>query len=419
MQKFATGQSVIIAICYHFPVPRFDPFIGLRYDLERHDLDLVTAPPYDVIDAADRADLAARSSHNAVLVDLPDEADGEDRYRQAARRLIEWEQTGDLVADERPSFTVYRMGYLDDLGRPAHTLGVVGALRLSRPGEGGILPHEQTTLKAKTDRLDLLRATGANLSAVWGLSLTTGLTRLLELGDQPLQAWTDANGVDHAVWRVDDHDRVRAIARAVAASPVVIADGHHRYETSLAYRDERRAADAGGDGGGAEATMCFVVELVPEQLTVRPIHRLLSGLPDGYDLVGALAPWFTAGDTVAADGDVLHRMDEAGSLAVVTPDGTARLLRPRSDALAAAADLDSSRLAVALEALGSPAEVVYQHGVDRIVDAVRNGHAQRGVLLRAATVDQIAANARSGERMPAKTTFFHPKPKTGLVFRRT
>ncbi len=399
-------------------MPRFEPFAGLRYDLERFSLADVTAPPYDVLSANDRAALVARSPHNAVLIDLPDERDGDARYRAAAQRLDEWEDEGVLVTDVRPSFTVYRMGYLDDQDRPAHTLGVIGALGLSRPGDGQILPHEHTTPKAKSDRLDLLRATGANLSAVWGLSLAEGLTALLEAPLAPLQAWTDDDSIDHAVWRIDDPDRVRAISRAVGGAPVVIADGHHRYETCLTYRDERQAA-GGGDPGGAGSTMCFVVELAADQLTVGPIHRLLSGLSFGTDMVAALAPWFDPGDEVPADHRVLERMDQAGSLGLAKPGGTVRLLKPRPEALRDAADLDSSRLAVALEALGSPASVEYQHGVDNVILAVAGGQAQFGVLLRPATVEQIAANAHSGVRMPAKTTFFHPKPKTGLVFRRT
>ena len=404
-------------VCYHWPVPRFEPFIGLRYDLDQFSLADVTAPPYDVVSEQDRADLIARSDHNVVAVDLPDEADGPQRYQAAARQLDGWVQQGLLQRDGSPSFTVYRMGFTDDRGRPAHTLGVIGALQLSGPGDGQVLPHEHTTPKAKSDRLELLRATGTNLSAIWGLSLTEGLTALLETPGQPMQAWTDDDGVDHAVWRIDDDQRSQAIAEAVGASPVVIADGHHRYETALTYRDERAASDGGP--GMAGATMCFIVELVTDELSVRPIHRLLSGFDPDLDLAEALSPWFEPGEVVAVDGSVLDRMDRAGALALVRPDRRGRLLTPRPEALTGADDLDSSRLEVALQALGSSAQVAYQHGVDNVVDAVAGGRAQFGILLRPASVDQIAANARSGKRMPAKTTFFHPKPKTGLVLRPT
>ncbi len=397
-------------------MPRFEPFPGIRYDLSRFRAAEVTAPPYDVIDPVEREALVARSPVNAVVIDLPTEADGPRRYEAAAETFARWRSDGTLVTDERPSFTVYRMGSTDDLGRPATTLGVMGALTLSRPsepGDGGILPHEHTTPKARSDRLDLLRATAANLSPIWGLSLTDGLSDLLEVGGAPLAAWTDDDGVDHGVWRVDEPERVASIAQAVGGSPVVIADGHHRYETALAYRDERRAA---GDSGDAEATLAFVVELVEDQLTVRPIHRLLHGVPGGTDVIDALARWFEPGATVTAAEEAVARMADEGALALVGRTGLATLLHPRAGAFDDVADLDSARLAAALADLPG-VTVTYQHGVDAVARAVAGGQADAGVLLRPATVAQIAANAVDGQRMPAKTTFFAPKPKTGVVFR--
>jgi hypothetical protein len=161
--------------------------------------------------------------------------------------------------------------------------------------------------------------------------------------------------------------------------------------------------------------MTYVVELVEEQLTVQPIHRLLSGLPDGFDVVGALAPFFTTTKVGEIDASIVERMKATGSLALVTSVG-AWLLEPRADALASARDLDSSRLDVALAAF-PPHELVYQHGVDNIVARVEKGDADAGVLLRPATVGQIVDIAHGGERMPPKTTFFHPKPRTGAVLR--
>lgn len=399
-------------------MPPFHPFPGIRY-APPHALADVTAPPYDVVDADDRARLVARSARNAVVFDLPQEADGDDRYVRAADTFAAWRADGTLVTDERPTFTVYRMTFTDDRGRPARTLGVIGALDLSRPGEGQILPHEETTKKAKTDRLDLLRATCANLSPVWVLSLTEGLTALLEATTEPDAAWTDDEGVGHAAWCIDDPDHLAAIAAAVGRTPVVVADGHHRYETSLAHRDERRAATGPDVALGSDAFMTLVVELSEQELHVRPIHRLVDGLP-AADLLTALAPSFAALDTVSAeavaDGTVLAAMDEAGALALVHPDGSATLLRPRPEAFAGTPDLDSARVAAALADVPG-ASVRFQHGVDLVLKAVGGGEAAAGLLLRPATVAQIAANAHAGVRMPAKTTFFHPKPRTGVVFR--
>jgi len=393
-------------------VARFEPFPALRYDLGRTDLARVLAPPYDVIDAAQRAELAGRDPHNAVRIDLPDEAEGDQRYETARRLLAEWTADGTLVTDASPTFTAYRMTALDDAGAERRTTGVIGALELSPPGTD-ILPHEQTTKKAKSDRLDLLRACRANLSAIWGLSLAKGLTDLLPTAGPPLADVLDDDGVRHTVWRVDDPDTCAAIAAAVAGHPVVVADGHHRYETSLTYQQERTAAD--GSPGAAGATLAYLVELVEDELTVLAIHRLLAGLPDGFDLAGALEPWFEPLGAPPAGEPVTRAMLDAGALTLVLPDGEV-LLRPRPDALADARDLDSSRLDVALASLPEH-DLSFQHGVDNVRGAVASGAAQAGVLLRPATVAQIEATAHGGERMPPKTTFFHPKPRTGLVFR--
>jgi uncharacterized protein (DUF1015 family) len=319
------------------------------------------------------------------------------------------------VADDAPSFYVYRMVYDDEQGRPRHTTGVIGALLLSPPGEDGILPHERTTPKAKSDRLDLLRATRHNLSPIWGLSLAEGLTALCHDVRAPDAEATDEDGVRHQLWRVTDPTRLDAIAERVSSRPVVIADGHHRYETSLAYRDERRAAD--GTGGGSDLTLAYVVELTEDELAVRPIHRLLHGEPRGEDLVEALGAALFELEATEADLDLPERMATAGALGLVLPGGQAWLLRPRAGAFPEGMpDLDSSRLDVAASTLPG-IELEYQHGTGNVLRRVGTGDAAAGVLLRPATVPQIAATAHGGERMPPKTTFFWPKPRTGFLFR--
>jgi len=391
-------------------VPRFEPFIGIRYDTATLDPAVVTAPPYDVISSTDRATLVTSSSANVVRIDLP--IDGEDPYGDAARQFAQWRAEGVLVDDDQPSFTVYRMDAPDENGIVRHTTGVIGAMELTRPGEGDILPHEFTTPKAKSDRLDLLRSTRSNLSAVWGLSPAQGLTALLDTDEVPLCRF-EADGVTHSVWRITDAERIHAIRTTIGSAPIVIADGHHRYETSLAYRDERRSSD--GNGGEAESVMTFVVELVEDELDVGPIHRLLSGLPDGFDLLAALAPYFEVESFVFTDAPTVNRLQELGGLVLVVSDG-AWLLRPRAETIAATRDLDSSRLDLALASLPDHA-LVYQHGVDHIRSAVESGTAQAGVLLRPVTIDQIIEIAEGGEKMPPKSTFFAPKPRTGVVFR--
>jgi uncharacterized protein (DUF1015 family) len=397
-------------------VPRFEPFPGIRYR-DVADLADLTAPPYDVISPEDRRALAARHPANTVAIDLP--VDGDDPYAEAAATFARWQDEGVLVTDE-PTFYVYRMDFRDERGAARHTTGVLGALELSRPGEGGILPHEHTTKKAKSDRLNLLRSTAANLSAVWGLSPASGLSALLETGDEPVASWADGDGVTHSFWIVDDASRRDKITEVVGSGPVVIADGHHRYETSLAYREERRERDGRPGGGepevhGYDSVLTYVVELAEDQLTVLPIHRLISGLPEGFDLAGALDPFFVVTPAGPVDAGITAVMRDQGCLVLVRPEGTS-LLTPRPGAFAGVRDLDTVRLDTALAALPAH-DLVFQHGVDHVARAVDAGEAQAGVLLRPATVRQIIAIANGGERMPPKTTFFHPKPRTGVVFR--
>ena len=391
-------------------MPRFEPFIGIRYDTTSLDPALVTAPPYDVISPSDRVALIASAPANVVRIDLP--VEGDDPYGDAARLFNRWRTEEIFVDDSEPAFTVYRMEAPDENGIIRHTTGVIGAMELTRPGEGDILPHEFTTPKAKSDRLDLLRSTRSNLSAVWGLSPATGLTALLDTTDAPLCRF-EADGVTHTVWRITDEARINAIRLAISSAPIVIADGHHRYETSLAYRDERRTSD--GDGGAANAVMTFVVELVEDELDVAPIHRLISDLPDEVDLVAAFDPFFESEPFPGSGQPTVRELQELGGLALVTSEGT-WLLRPRPNTIAATRDLDSSRLDLALAALPDHS-LVYQHGVDHIYAAVRLGAAQAGVLLRPVRVDQIIEIAEGGEKMPPKSTFFAPKPRTGVVFR--
>ena len=377
-------------------MPGFQPFNGVRYTPPRID-DLV-APPYDVISPDDRAALVNRSEHNAVRIELPADEDGRDRYEVAASLWESWRSSGVLATDAVPSFYAYRMDFADDDGTPRQTLGVLGALELSKPGEAGILPHERTTTKDKADRLNLIRSCRANLSPIWGLSLATGLSDLCRVDAEPDQTAVDEDGNTHSLWRITDAGVLEALSAAVGGAPVVIADGHHRYEVGLAYKEEGAA-----DSAGAGSILCYVVELTESQLAVGPIHRLLTDLPSEFDL----SPWFE-----------MEPVDSPprGSMALITADGVWRLTPKQSTIDAAEADLDSCRLDVPLASFPGVG-VRFQHGVELVTQAVHKGEAAAAVLLRPATVEQIAETGRGGERMPPKTTFFFPKPRTGMVFR--
>jgi uncharacterized protein (DUF1015 family) len=393
-------------------VPRFRPFRALRY--ATGDLAAVTAPPYDVLSDDDVDRLTARSAHNVVRVDVP--RGGPDRYAVAAELLARWQDERVLVRDPLPSFTIYRMRFHDASGAARDVAGVLGGLEVVDDGAGGVLPHERTTPKASTDRLDLTRATAANLSPVWGLSLARGLSQLLREPGEPLGGVHDGGvqdgGVEHVVERVTDPDRVAAIAAVVGADDVLIADGHHRYAISRTYRDEVRAA-TGRTDTAAEETLTFVNELVAEQLSVAAIHRLYAGVPLPT-LRAALERSFVCEPMAAPDAGTLAAMEADGFLVLAGPGAAWRLI-PRPGAFEGQRALDGAWLESALADLA--VDVTYQHGWREAVAAVDRGEAVATVLIRPVSIAEIERTAREGLLMPPKSTFFTPKLRTGLVVR--
>jgi uncharacterized protein (DUF1015 family) len=392
-------------------MPRFRPFAGLRYD-RSVPLDKVIAPPYDVVGPEERAVLAARHRANAIHVELPvpDTRTGLDRYRSATQIFATWRSEGVLGTEDRPAFYAYRM----TVPGGSTTTGVIGALQCEPPG-GDILPHEQTTPKDKSDRLDLLRECRANLSPIWGLSLARGLATAYEPEGPPDAQAVDDDGVTHVLWVLDAPEVIEEITRAVGSAPVVIADGHHRYETALTYQAERRAA-LDGAPGDYDLVMALVVELAEGQLSVGPIHRTVSGVPAGVDLPELFGRWFDTVHAGPADDQVVEAVATSGALALVTASGV-WLLTPREQAYTeAGSDLDSSLVALATGAVPE-ATVAYVHDWRSAVAAVMAGDADAALLLRPVTVDQISDWAHARQRMPPKSTFFYPKPRTGMVFR--
>jgi len=390
-------------------MPRFEPFAGLRYDTARVDLSMVVSPPYDVISPEQRSRLVSRHSANAVRIELPepDHHAGLDRYDSAANQLVRWQDEGILVADPSPSLYAYRM-----VSPGGHaTNGVIGGLGIDDESASSIFPHEQTLPKAKTDRLDLLAATRANLSPIWGLSLTPGFSQTFVRTDPPRCEAVDSDGIRHQLWVIDDDAVIAAVQEAVADSGVVLADGHHRYETARTYREGRPPGDL-----GADEVMALVVELSEDQLEVGAIHRALSGLPDGLDLVDACSSWFDLTRAGDFDSRTTSALGQSGALALLMPSG-AWLLTPKDGtAEAACSELDSSMVALVVAELPDH-ELAYLNSWQEGVRAVADDKAQAVMLLRPVSVGQISAWAHAGRRMPPKTTYFHPKPATGMVFR--
>ena len=432
-------------------MPQLRPFRALRYDPSTvGDLALVTAPPYDVIDADARMRLVARHPANVVRLDLPAEESGDqpdDRYRRAARTLAEWRSTGVLRKDPHPSVYVYEQTYTVPGTTTERTQrGFFARLRLEAFGaDAGVLPHERTMTGPKEDRYKLLRATGVNTSPVVVLyDDATGESeeRLASVATgAPDIAVVDEDGVRHRLWAVaadgDDAAATTAAALLAAASagPVAIADGHHRYETALRYRDERRMTRSCEEDPAFDYLLTLFLETERQPLTVLPTHRLVRSLGEGGGaaLLSRLDALFEVerAEAPAVRDAFATGITEGGSgrFGLWTRDGGA-ILRARGAAFephlpaggAALRSLDVTLLGVALERLlGIDAEQVaagavgYTKSAAEAIATVHRGEADAAWLLEGTPVDAIQAVARDGDVMPQKSTYFYPKALTGLV----
>jgi uncharacterized protein (DUF1015 family) len=433
-------------------VPEIRAFRALRYDPETvPDLSRVVAPPYDVISPARRAELASRDPRNVVAIDLPVDAgaaDPDEKYRQAARIFATWRSDGTLRKDRQPSLYVYEQVYTI----PGTTVrkvqrGFYGRLLLEAFGPGsGVLPHERTLAGPKEDRYKLMRAAGANFSGVTVLyadpSGTAGRLLLDATEAPPVADVTDDDGVRHRLWMVPEDGPtaplVAGLREAAGRDPVTIADGHHRYETALRYRDERRMT-RGEEGPAFDYLLVLFMETTSEPLLVLPTHRVARIVSAADGLVAAAAssglfdvePADRAG-LVAAFGAGAQAPGGRGRMGLWTRPGGA-VLTARREAFApilpqggdALRRLDVTLLAAALERLcgidraatTSGGRVAFTKDVPEALAWVdeRADAADAAFLLEGTPVDEIAAVAHDGDVMPQKSTYFYPKPVTGFV----
>ncbi|MCL2802395.1 MAG: DUF1015 domain-containing protein [Micrococcales bacterium] len=400
-------------------MPGFEPFPALRF-APGTDLDAVLAPPYDVLSTKDVAALHRRDQYNITHIDVPAKAG----YDQAAQLMRAWLGSGVLRIDDCPSLTIYRLGFVDATGAKREIAGVLGGLEVadapsgqapSKSGSSTVLPHERTTPKATTDRLDLMRATAANTSPVWGLSLASGLAAALQAPAEPLGG-VEIEGVKHSVERICDPVRIRDIQEIMAADDVLIADGHHRYGVSRIYRDQVRAATGRSDSP-AEQTLAFVSELIEDQLSIEAIHRLYAGV-SAEMLRQGLARYFELSQVHRpVEAALLAQMANQGRLVILWPGGKAEWLTARAGAFDGVRALDGAWLETALEDIG--AQVTYQHGLAEMAQCLASGDYTAGVLIRPTSIREIRRTAREGLLMPPKSTFFTPKLLTGWVLRPT
>lgn len=416
-------------------VPRPDglilaPFRALRYDATAVSLADVLAPPYDVIDDAERAELEARSAHNVVRLTLPRDEQGPDsRYAGAASTLEAWRSAGVVAADPEPGLYVYEQQ------ADGHTQrGIVGAIGLTPAEDAIVLPHENTMAGPVADRLALMVATAADLEMIFLVYDGGGAASraVAEVDRQPaLVDVTTPDGIRHRMWAITDASQLAEIAADLHTRRAVIADGHHRYATFLRYQADRHAA---GDGAGPwDLGLAFLVDGSTFGPQVHAIHRAVPGLPaeraaelaaTGFDVTevsGGLAAAEDALGKAGVDGVAFVISDGARAWLLTNPDPAKLEAALPSEKSAAWRALD---VAVAHGYLidhlwqleDNEAVVEFHHDVPA---AVRAAAASGGValLLNPTPVANVAAVAAAGDRMPRKSTLFVPKPATGLVIR--
>ena len=407
------------------------PLQALHYDQAvAGPLQALLAPPYDVIDPEQRAELAARSPYNAVRIDLP-EGDP-DPYAAAAAELAGWRRAGAVVQDPEPALWALEQDYTGPDGRPRTRRGILARVRVTDYGPGRIRPHERTHPGPKEDRLRLTRATRANLSPIFSLHAGDAYAALAPEG-APWGEATDEDGTRNRLWRVADPGRIAAAQGVLTDAELLIADGHHRYETARVYAEE-----VGGEGAHRYVLMCLV-SLEDPGLTVFPTHRLLDGLkdPDVQERLGAaLKELFD-----------IERVEESELRPPDAPHGapvqlgymdshfrTPYRLTLRDPAVADRAlahmpgayrRLDTAVLETLI--LTGPVGLTeddishlrglgYSRTDAEAVELIRSGRYDAGFFLRSTPVEQVREVAAAGVTMPPKSTFFFPKVPTGLLF---
>jgi uncharacterized protein (DUF1015 family) len=427
-------------------MPEIHPFRGIRYDMAKVGaLSDVIAPPYDVIGPDLQNQLYNASPYNVIRLELnreePTDAPGNDRYARAAKFLKDWRKEGVLKDEAHPAFYVYHQTFQVE-GQTFTRKGFMARVRLEKFGEGRIYPHEQTLSGPKADRLALFNATKFNLSPIFGLypDADNAVLQAVEAGIKdrtPLEA-VDHLGVVNRIWPVLDQEAHTLASGLIAGKPVFIADGHHRYETGLKYREELEASgQLTGPDDPANFTMMMLVSMNDPGLLILPTHRLVSGLPGltGEELARRLEPEFEVrlagiGDAGAKaaweDIEIGGEQDTLGFgtisdgrwyLARLRNDSTMDTLAPdhspewRSLGVSILRELVLGKL---LDGLGTPS-IRYVHLLDEVTQSAASHDCDLACLVPPAGMEHVESIASNLEKMPPKSTYFYPKLLTGLV----
>jgi len=427
------------------------PFRGVLYDPATvGDVTSVVAPPYDVIGPAEQSALYARHPGNIIRLELGQEQPGdgpqENRYTRARHFLQDWLRDGLLRRDDKPAIYLYAVEYRLRGGQTRTMRGFLSLVKLEEFGTGRIFPHENTRAAAKDDRYQLLETCRSNFSPIFSLysdaegAIIRTMERTIERG-QPRFAVTDADGVRHLLWTVSDQKALDRVVAAMKPLPLFIADGHHRYESALRYRNAQQEATGNKGPLSSDWVLMYFSNLDDPGLTILPTHRVLPGpLPcPASEFRARLAETFTIetiaftketesaarakflGALHAARGTTAHVMglivrgESRYEVLTLTAAGLSRL------GASARERLDVSILqqmvfrgAMRMEPKDEE-RLIYIKDEEDVLAAMARGEGELAVLLNPPRVTEVKDVARAGDRMPHKSTYFYPKPLTGLV----
>ncbi len=423
------------------------PLYGLRYSERVGDMNLVVAPPYDVISREEQIRLHARHPNNIVWVDFTMDSpeNPERKYERAREALKSWVEKGLMLREESPAFYYYEQEFLiEGKGRFVRT-GFIGALRLEKFGEGSVFPHERTLLSPKIDRLNLMKHTKTATSPIFGIydddeNYASRLFRENLGGREPDVAVVDDLGIKHRLWVVKDEQVISKVRELLSGKKVFIADGHHRYETAMAYRDWMRENGATDENGAWNFVLIFLSASGDDGLLILPTHRGVFGVSSEKlaGLSDRLSRYFQVSEIVGDEGRLVKMVSSPGKgehrIGMVDHRGRQFLLVTRGFPKFAEGEmafmppevrnLDVSILhGVVLEkVLGiSPEEITSGQKVRFYKDAaqgfrdVKDGKIQLFFYLNPVTMEQFIKVSLSGHILPQKTTYFYPKILTGLV----
>ncbi len=422
-------------------MPEIAPFHGITYNAARISrFDDVLCPPYDVIAPDMQEDLYAKSEFNAVRLELPKE---ENKYDAAAERLRAWLSTGVLQEDSHEAIYPYHQTFTTKEGKTYTRKGFIARCRLYEFDKGVVLPHEKTLSGPKKDRLQLFIKTGANISPIFGLygdkeKLADTALEFFTSNHAPFIDAMDYQQTRNLVWRCTDSTIIAQVQSALRDKPLFIADGHHRYETAINYRNLRMSENPHHTGNEPyNFIMMFITNMFDEGLVVFPTHRLVHHL-ERFDLDGLLEnlnPYFGVQE--------LSEKKKLKEFLALYPHGAFGLVaKDKIFGIHLASDLDKAipeampkelksldvvllhhliigkMLSICEEAQALQTNLNYSKDFDEVFDKVQNGEAQLGFVMNPTSVQEVEAVSKIGEVMPQKSTFFYPKVLTGVVFNR-